>query len=164
MIKKNPAPTAMNNLDGIIEKIDQRISEKEKVREDALRYSRDIIICCRKGIQQLHRNLPEAAESFRTQAYTQLQELNELTKNHPDIFNTGFVENAAQEYVELHCLANIMRGEDLQRLLGVGPHLHRQILGTAHFACRDHLHGLGDLLGAFHTLDAPADFLEVSGH
>jgi len=113
MSKKNPAPTAMNNLDGIIEKIDQRISEKEKIRENALRYSRDIIICCRKGIQQLHRNLPEGAESFRTQAYTLLKELNDLTKNHPDIFNAGFVENAAQEYVELHCLANIMRGEDL---------------------------------------------------
>jgi translin len=113
MSKKDQAPKAMNNLDGIIEKIDQRISEKEKVREDALRYARDIIIACRKGIQQLHRSLPEGAESFRTQALTQLQELNELTKNHSDILNAGFVENAAQEYVELHCLANIMRGEDL---------------------------------------------------
>ena len=113
MSRKDPAPTAMKNLDGIIEKIDHSIGEKEKVREDALRYSRDIIISCRKGIQQLHRNLPEGAESFRTQAYAQLKELNELTKDHPDIFNAGFVENAAQEYVELHCFSNIMRGEDL---------------------------------------------------
>jgi translin len=113
MSKKDQPRKAMNNLDGIIEKIDHSIGEKEKVREAALRYSRDIIISCRKGIQQLHRNLPEGAESFRTQAYTLLQELNELTKNHPDIFNAGFVENAAQEYVELHCFSNIMRGEDL---------------------------------------------------
>ena len=113
MNKKDQTPKAMNNLDGIIEKIDQRISEKEKIREDALRYSRDIIICCRKGIQQLHRNLPEGAESFRTQAFALLKELTELTKHDSDIFNTGCVENAAQEYVELHCLANIIRGEDL---------------------------------------------------
>jgi translin len=113
MNKKEQPTKAMNNLDGIIEKIDQRISEKEKIREEALRYSRDIIIACRKGIQQLHRNLPEGAESFRTQAYALLKTLNELTKNHADIFNAGFVENAAQEYVELHCLTNIMRGEDL---------------------------------------------------
>ncbi len=113
MSKKDQASNAMSNLDGIIQKIDQCISEKEKVREDALRYSRDIIICCRKGIQQLHRNLPEEAESFRVQAFAMLKELVEFTKNHPDIFNAGFVENAGQEYVELHCLGNIMRGEDL---------------------------------------------------
>lgn len=113
MSRKEPAPLVMKNLDGIIEKIDQRISEKEKIREDALRYSRDIIIFCRKGIQQLHRNLPEAAEDFLKQASAKLRELYELTKDHPDIFNAGFVENAAQEYVELHCLSNIMRGEDL---------------------------------------------------
>ena len=47
---------AMKNLDGIIEKIENHIGEKEKIREDALKASRDIIICCRKGIQQLHRN------------------------------------------------------------------------------------------------------------
>jgi len=129
MSKKNPAPTAMNNLDGIIEKIDQRISEKEKVREDALRYSRDIIICCRKGIQQLHRSLPEGAESFRTQAFAMLKELTELTKNHPDIFNAGFVENAAQEYVELHCLANIMRGEDLPDPDTIGTTYSSYLLG-----------------------------------
>jgi translin len=113
MSKKDPTPTAMKNLEGIIEKIDHSIGEKEKVREDALRYSRDIIISCRKGIQQLHRNLPKDAEVFLKQASTKLGELYELTKGHPDIFNAGFVENAAQEYVELSCLSNIMRGEDL---------------------------------------------------
>ena len=113
MNKKDQPPKAMKNLDGIIEKIDERISEKEKIREDALRYSRDIIIACRRGIQQLHRNLPADAEVYLKQASAKLRELYELTKNHPDIFNTGFVENAAQEYVELHCLSNIMRGLDL---------------------------------------------------
>jgi len=32
---------------------------------------------------------------------------------HADVFHTGFVENAAQEYVEIQCLYNIMKGEDL---------------------------------------------------
>jgi len=113
MSKKDQPPKAMKNLDGIIGKIDARISEKEKIREDALRYSRDIIIACRRGIQQLHRKVPEEAEVFLKQASTRLKELYELTRNHPDIFNAGFVENAAQEYVELHCLSNIMRGLDL---------------------------------------------------
>jgi translin len=104
---------AMKNLDGIIEKIENHIGEKEQVREDALKASRDIIICCRKGIQQLHRNQIAEAETFMKQASAKLVQLYDITKNHADIFHTGFVENASQEFVEIQCLYNIMRGEDL---------------------------------------------------
>jgi translin len=113
MNKEESPKNAMNNLDGIIEKIDHHIGEKEKIREDALKYSRDIIISCRRGIQQLHRSRIEEAENYLKQASEKLAQLYEFTKPHPDIFHAGFVENAAQEFVELHCLYNIMRGEDL---------------------------------------------------
>jgi translin len=103
----------LKNLDDIIEKIDHHIGEKEKIREDALKTSRDIIICCRKGIQQLHRNQMDAAENFIKQASEKLGQLYDDTKDHPDIFHAGFVENAAQEFVEIQCLYNIMKGENL---------------------------------------------------
>jgi len=104
---------AMKNLDGIIEKIENHIGEKEKIREDALKASRDIIIYCRKGIQQLHRNQMEEAESYMKQASAKLAQLYEITMGHADVFHTGFVENAAQEFVEIQCLYNIMKGVDL---------------------------------------------------
>jgi translin len=103
----------MKNLDGIIEKIDYHIGEKEKIREDALKTSRDIIICCRRGIQQLHRDQMDEAENYIKQASAKLAQLYDFTKNHPDVFHAGFVENAAQEFVEIHCLYNIMKGQDL---------------------------------------------------
>ena len=105
--------TAMKNLDGIIEKIDHQIGEKEKIREEALKTSRDIIINCRRGIQQLHRDQRSEAEKYLKQASSKITQLYDLTKDHPDIFHAGFVENAAQEFVEIHCLYNIMKGEDL---------------------------------------------------
>jgi len=104
---------AMKNLDGIMEKIENHIGEKEKIREDALKTSRDIIICCRKGIQQLHRNQMEEAESYMKQASAKLAQLYDITMGHADVFHTGFVENAAQEFVEIQCLYNIMKGLDL---------------------------------------------------
>jgi translin len=113
MSRNEPSNTVMKNLDGIIEKIDNHIGEKEKIREDALKASRDIIICCRRGIQQLHREQREEAEKYIAQASEKLAQLSELTKSHPDLFHAGFVENAAQEYVELVCLFNIMHGESL---------------------------------------------------
>jgi translin len=103
----------MKNLDGIIEKIDLEISEKEKVREAALRFSRDIIICCRRAIQHLHRGLMSEAEGFIGQAGSMLAELRKATSSHQDIFYAGYVENAEQEYVEASCLMSIMQGKDL---------------------------------------------------
>jgi translin len=113
-MKKNNTPRdVLKNLDGIIEKIDNCIGEKEKIREEALKASRDIIISCRRGIQQLHRGQMQEAEEYIHQASEKLKLLHDITKDHADIFHTGFVENAAQEYVEIHCLYNIMKGENL---------------------------------------------------
>jgi translin len=113
MSRKETTSTVMKNLDGIIEKIDHHIGEKEKIREDALKNSRDIIICCRRGIQQIHRDQRDEAENYIKQASAKLAQLYDMTKSHPDLFHAGFVENAAQEYVEIYCLFNIMNGGDL---------------------------------------------------
>lgn len=113
MSRKESQNNVMKNLDGIIEKIENHIGEKEKIREDALKASRDIIIWCRKGIQQLHRNQMAEAESFINQAAAKLTQLYEITKDHADVFHSGYVENAAQEYVEIQCLYHIMKGMDL---------------------------------------------------
>jgi len=113
MSEKESPPASMKNLEGIIDKIDHQISEKETVREEALKLSRDIIIGCRRAIQQLHRNQREEAENYIHEASANLVRLNDLTKPHPDIVHAGFVENAAQEFVEVQCLYYIMKGEDL---------------------------------------------------
>jgi translin len=55
----------------------------------------------------------EEAESYMKQASTRLAQLYEITMGHADVFHTGFVENATQEYVEIQCLYNIMKGLDL---------------------------------------------------
>ena len=103
----------MKNLDAIMERINQEISAKEKVREDALRFSRDIIINCRRAIQHLHRGLMPAAEEYVGQAGTLLAQLITTTKDHQDIFNAGYVENAEQEFVEASCLLKILQAKEL---------------------------------------------------
>jgi len=46
-------------------------------------------------------------------ASKKLTKLYDLTENYPDIYHAGFVENAAQEVVEAHCLLNILQDKDL---------------------------------------------------
>ena len=90
----------MKNLDSIVNKIEKHIDDKDKIREQALRFSRDIIINCRKSIQQIHlKEMKKAKENIKV-ASAKLAELNDLTKPFPDLFHAGFVENAAQELAE----------------------------------------------------------------
>ena len=103
----------MKNLSKIVDKIEKRIDDKDKVREKALRSSREIIINCRKAIQYIHQDLMKDAKSNIKKASVKLQVLYSLTENHPDLHHAGFVENAAQELVEAYCLYNIMSGKDL---------------------------------------------------
>ena len=103
----------MKNLDNIVDKIEKSIDTKELVREKALRSSRDIIINCRKAIQCIHQNLNKNANSNIKKASEKLSELYTITKDYPEIYHAGFVENAAQELVEATCFYNIMQGKDL---------------------------------------------------
>jgi len=103
----------MKNLDKIVDKIEKNIDDKDKIREKALRSSREIIIGCRKAIQLIHQELMKDAKSNIKKASTKLQDLYDFTKSYPDLYHAGFVENAAQEVVEASCLYNVMKGKDL---------------------------------------------------
>lgn len=103
----------MKNLDKIVDKIEKSIDDKDKIRERALRSSREIIIGCRKAIQNIHQIHMKDAKNNIKKSSDKLQELYGLTKGHPDLYHAGFVENAAQELVEANCLYNIMLGKDL---------------------------------------------------
>ena len=103
----------MNNLEGIIDKIEKHIDDKDNIREKTLRLARNIIIHCRKSIQRMHQQDFETAEKQMKKASAQLAELYDQTREHQDLFNAGYVENAAQEFVEAKCFFNILHDEDL---------------------------------------------------
>ena len=103
----------MKNLGKIIDKIEKNIDDKDRIRERALRSSREIIIGCRKAIQCIHQELMKDSENYIKKASDKLLELYDMTANHTELYHAGFVENAAQEFVEAHCLYNIMQGKSL---------------------------------------------------
>lgn len=103
----------MNNLDVIINKIEKQMDDKDQKREVALRYSRNIIITSRKSMQHLHQGHFREAEDFLLLSSATLKELYDATKAYPDLATAGFVENAAQEFVEAQCLLNILQNKDL---------------------------------------------------
>jgi len=103
----------MKNLGKIVDKIEKNIDSKDKIREQALKSSREIIIGCRKAIQLIHQDSMKNAQNNIKKASKKLQDLYVLTKDHSDLYHAGFVENAAQELVEAQCFYNVMKGKDL---------------------------------------------------
>ncbi len=103
----------MKNLGKIADKIEKNIDNKDKIREQALKNSREIIIKCRKAIQSIHQKQNKKAKNNIENASETLKKLYDITKGYPELYHAGFVENAAQELVEAHCFLNIKQGKDL---------------------------------------------------
>jgi len=103
----------MKNLNKIVNKIEKSIDDKDRIREKALRESREIIINCRRTIQNIHQNKYREAKTLLNKSSKKIQNLYEITKEHPDLYHAGFVENAAQELVEANCFYNIMKGKEI---------------------------------------------------
>lgn len=169
----------MDNLEGIIDKIEKQINDKDQAREKALRYSRTIIINCRKAIQRIHQQQLDESQVLIKKASASLAELYDSTKNYPDLYNAGFVENAAQEFVEAHCLYNILQGKDLPDpdtiqttytsyltgLCDVVGELRRKALDTVlqgeHKEALQYLHIMEEIYDAILRFDYPSSLVPI---
>ena len=134
----------MQNLEEIIDVIEQEINEKNTVKELALRHSRSIVINCRKAIQRMHQNQFNQAKELIAATADLITSIHDGSNDFPEIFSSGFVENATQEYAEASCLYHILQKKDIP-----GPE-ELQISNTSY------LMGLCDVVGELRrkTLDA----------
>ncbi len=133
----------MKDLEPIIDKIERYIDEKDQTREKSIRYSRNIIINCRKAIHNTHQHQFHEAEGYIRKASSTLKELITITKEYPDLTYAGFVENASQEYVEANCFYQLMQDNTLP---------DPDELNTSYTS---YLQGIGDVVGELRrkTLD-----------
>ncbi|MDD2440202.1 MAG: haloacid dehalogenase [Methanosarcinaceae archaeon] len=134
-------------------RIRANFEEKDKVREEGLKISRDVVRKCRVATFALHaQNFEKAATSLK-EAKNALLKLEILFEAHADIYHAGFVDHAQQEFAEASVFYFLLL-EDAQprgksafdtfpgpEALGVGPAAY--------------LNGLGDLVGELrrHILD-----------
>ncbi len=122
-------------LKEIITEIREVLDEKDSLREGALRLTREIIRLSGDTIKALHRGEVEKAEGRLELTREKVGELRDMLRGHPDIYHTGYVQSAHQEFVEASLFFAYMRGGDFPspRELGV-PHA-------------DYALGIGDFIG-----------------
>jgi len=122
-------------LRSIIDEADKYLSERDAVRERAIKASRDVIRYSGWTITAIHKGDIGEAEKNLEIADERAQKLIGLVKPYPELYYSGMVYNALSEYVEAKVFMAILKQEELPgfRDLGVPP--------------IPYLQGLGDVVG-----------------
>lgn len=119
----------------IIARIREVLDEKDALREEALKLTREIIRLSGDTVKALHRGEIEKARERLKTARQKVDELREKLKDHPDLYYTGYVQNAHQEFVEASLFFAYLTGERFP-----SP----EELGVPH---ADYSLGVGDFIG-----------------
>jgi translin len=82
----------------------EQFRAKHSVRERAIQLSREVIRTSANAIRAVHRNEMERAKSQVGEARALVAETKELLEGHPDIYYTGYTQDAQKEYAEAECV------------------------------------------------------------
>lgn len=124
----------------VIKSIDSYLSERDKVREEAIRLSRDVVRSAGWAVTAVHKGDMEEAWAHLAEAEEKTRRLLEITKPYPELYYSGMVYNAVSEYVEARVFIDLITGRGLPgpEELGVQP--------------VPYLQGLGDVVGELRRL------------
>jgi len=99
------------------------LDRKNHAREQALRWSRELVRACANSIRAVHRREFESAEALLSEAHALNQRIGDLLGGLGDIYWAGYVQDAQKELVEACCTLALVRGAELPAPseLGVAP-------------------------------------------
>jgi len=133
----------LENLETIAEKIRTNFEAKNKVRDEALRLSRELIRHCANAIRATHRGEFENATGLLATAKALASEMVDGVADYADLYYAGYTQDALKEFAE----ANITYA-----LITDQPLPDPDELGVEYAA---YLNGLGEAAGELrrHVLD-----------
>lgn len=131
----------MDNIKEIAEEIRLLLDQTNQVREDALRLSREAIRLSANSIRASHREDYDEANDLKAQARAKVEETKTILKSKPEIYFTGYVQDAQKEYAESELTHAIIREMPLPRFqeLKVEPAAYLNGLAEAIGESRRHV-------------------------
>lgn len=97
------------SLKEILEKIQEELSEREQVREEAQRDMRKATRLSKQAIQVTHQDRFDDAKCLLDEAKMLFVKLRETAKDYPYLFYSGSVGAAFEEYAEAHILLTLIQ-------------------------------------------------------
>ncbi|MDQ3704963.1 MAG: haloacid dehalogenase [Chloroflexota bacterium] len=123
-----------NRIQAVGEQVIRALETKYQARERALAGSRATIRNCAHSIRASHRGELDNARNLMGEAGGLVTSTrDDLMREHPDIYWTGYVQDAQKEYAEANIVYAVIAGEDIPtpEQLGVEPAAYLNGLGEA---------------------------------
>lgn len=123
-----------NRIQAVGEQVIRALETKYQARERALAGSRATIRNCAHSIRASHRGELDNARGLIGEAGGLVASTrDDLMREHPDIYWTGYVQDAQKEYAEANIVYAVISGEDIptSEQLGVEPAAYLNGLGEA---------------------------------
>jgi translin len=99
------------------------LDRKNAAREQALRWSRELVRACANSIRAVHRREFASAEQLLGEAHALNGQICTLLANIGDVYWAGYVQDAQKELVEASCTLALVNGSRLPEptALGIAP-------------------------------------------
>ncbi len=133
----------MADLDSIVQPLRRLLETKNQIRDETLTRSRELIRLCANSIRATHRGEFDQARTLLEQARRLGEQMQADVADHPDLYYTGYTQDALKEYAE-GCITLAVVTE--------APIPDAQALGVEPAA---YLNGLAEAMGEMrrHALD-----------
>jgi translin len=121
----------MNNLESIADRIRRGFEVRNAARDQALARSRTLIRYCANAIKAIHREEWEVADEGLETAREAAEELVAGVSDYPDLYHTGYTQDALKEYVEAFVTYAMVRDRPLPEPEDLGVEFNTYLNGLA---------------------------------
>ena len=128
-------------IKSIIEQIREELQEKDRAREQGIILSREIVRNCRVAMQHVHKTELEKARSMIQTAKENMEKMISVLETQPDLYYSGFVEHAQQEFTECSVIYSLVSEKSILKPseLKVEPVAYLNGLGDAGGEIKRHI-------------------------
>lgn len=103
----------MHKLDQITEQIRKTFEARTSARDHALALARRLTRSCSLAIRAVHRDETDVMNTHLEEARQLADTLRDSLSSHPDLFYTGYTQDALKEFVEANVTCALIRNEPL---------------------------------------------------
>ncbi len=116
-----------------VNRIDRVLEEKDSVREQAIKMSRDVLRLASDVITYVHNGEFSQARELLNELKELVSRFTELVSPHDELRHSGFVNNALSEYVEAHLFYSFVVERRLPTMDELKVHYVPYLLGLCDF-------------------------------
>jgi translin len=126
--------TDLGALDAIADRIREDFEAKNAARDAAINQSRTLIRYCANAIRAVHRREWDAAQAGLATARQAADEIRAQVVDYPDLYHSGYTQDALKEYVEGYVTYALVRGDALPSPESLGVESSTYLNGLAEAA------------------------------